>query len=247
MESLISQGIGICGCVIVFSAVYYGNVWEAKRFPFLSQEIFQGNSTAGNYTTWNQNFVIGSDNRIDKAKLDIIGLPWLATTYAVNILVTNMATAAAVTHICLFYWNDVKASFAWAKPSNLRKAVDPRTWSTSFYKNSSTPDKDQPHYDPHYKLMLAYKTAPDWWYLVVLGISFVIAMAIIYTGNSTMPWWQLIVAMIIGYLFLIFFGAMQAITGVGFLVQPIIQMLGGYMRPGNPVANMYFSLYVSRA
>jgi hypothetical protein len=70
-------------------------------------------------------------------------------------------------------------------------------------------------------------------------------MTILYTGNSTLPWWGFIVAMIIGYVFLTFFGAMQAITGIQWLVQPIVQMIGGYIQPGNPVANMYFSLYVS--
>jgi hypothetical protein len=245
MDSLISQGLGICGCIVVFTAAFYGNLWDAQNLPFLSQEIFSNTSNATNPVLWNQTAVIGADNKIDKAALDIQGLPLFATTYAINILVTNMSTTAAFTHLCLWYWTDMKAAFAIFTPTSLRRLFDFRNWSLDFFRKSSVPEENQEHYDPHYKLMMAYKAVPNWWFGIVLLLSFIIAMTILYTGNSTLPWWGFIVAMIIGYVFLVFFGAMQAITGISWLVQPIVQMIGGYIQPGNPVANMYFSLYVS--
>lgn len=36
----INQDIGIIFTYILMSAVYYGNLWEAKKFPFMSQAIF---------------------------------------------------------------------------------------------------------------------------------------------------------------------------------------------------------------
>jgi purine-cytosine permease-like protein len=69
-------------------------------------------------------------------------------------------------------------------------------------------------------------------------------MTLLYTGHTTLPWWGFVVAMLIGYVFLIFLVAIMAISGVQWLVQPIVQMIGGYIQPGNPVADMYFSLYV---
>lgn len=36
----INQDIGIILTYILMSAVYYGNVWNAKQFPFMSQAIF---------------------------------------------------------------------------------------------------------------------------------------------------------------------------------------------------------------
>lgn len=99
--------------------------------------------------------------------------------------------------------------------------------------------------DPHYSLILNYKAAPDWWYGIVLVLSFVVALIILYTGHSTLPWWNFIIAVILAWFLLIFFGSMQAVSGVGFIIQPVVQMIGGYILPGNPVANMYFTLYVS--
>ena len=36
----INQDIGIIFTYILMSAVYYGNLWNAKAFPFMSQAIF---------------------------------------------------------------------------------------------------------------------------------------------------------------------------------------------------------------
>lgn len=40
----INQDIGIILTYILMSAVYYGNLWNAKQFPFMSQAIFVGPS-----------------------------------------------------------------------------------------------------------------------------------------------------------------------------------------------------------
>jgi hypothetical protein len=61
--------------------------------------------------------------------------------------------------------------------------------------------------------------------------------------KSTLPWWGFIMATIFTGVFTVFFGAQYAITGFGFNLQPIFQMLAGYMFPGRPLANMYFTTY----
>jgi len=225
MDSLISQGLGICGCIVVFTACYYGNVWDAQKFPFLSQSLFSVDSNSTNPITWNQTAVIGPDHRIDQAALAVQGLPYFATTYAINLLVTNMSVTALIVHLFLWYWTDMKAAFEPFAPSNLRRLVTREYWTT--WRDSAEASPNEENYDPHYKLIMAYKAVPDWWFALVLLLSFTIAMVILYTGHSTLPWWGFLIAMLIGYVFLIFFGAMMAISGVQWLVQPIVQMIGG--------------------
>ena len=36
----INQDIGICLTYILMASVYYGNLWNGKAFPFMSQAIF---------------------------------------------------------------------------------------------------------------------------------------------------------------------------------------------------------------
>lgn len=42
---------------------------------------------------------------------------------------------------------------------------------------------------------------------------------------------------------MLFLGAQMGLTGFQFNTQPICQMLAGYMFPGRPLANFYFTCY----
>jgi hypothetical protein len=47
--------------------------------------------------------------------------------------------------------------------------------------------------------MLKYKPVPKWWFGCILVISFAIAQATTYAGKSHMPWWALIVVLVIAF------------------------------------------------
>lgn len=246
VDSLISQGVGVILCLIVFCGVYYGNVWDAKNFPFLSQVLFSENATIGNQLQWNQTLVIGADNRIDKEALAEVGLPWFAATYVVNILTSNMCISAGLVHMFLWYWTEMKAALSMFHPTSILQKLDPRNWSLSFLREDAKADPNEDNYDPHYKLMLNYKPVPNWWYLLVLILSVTVALICLYKGDSTLPWWGFLVSCLVAWVFLLVFGAMQGTTGITFIIQPVVQLIGGYIQPGNPVANMYFTLFVSK-
>jgi len=93
--------------------------------------------------------------------LEAKGLPYFATTYALNLLVTNMSVTTAVTH--LFLWNrkEMMAAFTGSALAKLRRTLDPRTWTMDFWKNGDISDPVEHNYDPHYKLMTAYKACPN--------------------------------------------------------------------------------------
>jgi OPT family oligopeptide transporter len=111
-----------------------------------------------------------------------------------------------------------------------------------FWKNASD-TRDPETTDPHVKLMLAYKDTPNWWYGIVFCLSILLGLISIYKAESTLPWWGFLVALSLSSICILFFGAQYAITGFAFNIQPVIQMIGGYMHPGKPVANMYFVLF----
>ncbi|KAJ3496103.1 hypothetical protein NLG97_g2909 [Lecanicillium saksenae] len=246
VSSLISQGIGITGCIILFAGVYYADIWNAQKFPFLSQLIFSDTSTADNPVQWNQTAAIGPDGKIDMAAIGELGLPSFSASNVLNILLTNMCIAAAVTHLILWYPVELKAAFSFLSPRRIISKVKSVMGSGgAATQGSAEADENgsEATYDPHYLLMQNYEECPNWWYGIVLILSLVVAFVVIYKTDSTLPWWGLIVACIVGYFHLLVFGSMQGITGVSFTIQSIIQMIGGYMRPGFPIANMYFSLY----
>ncbi|EMD31535.1 hypothetical protein CERSUDRAFT_119755, partial [Gelatoporia subvermispora B] len=94
--------------------------------------------------------------------------------------------------------------------------------------------------------MKVYKQIPRWWYLLVLVIAYGIAQATNYTGHSGMLWWTLTVLIFISFIFCALYGTLAAVigfyeftsSGTGFC-----QMITAYILPGQPVANMYGTLY----
>ncbi|KAM0742629.1 hypothetical protein ACQRIT_002806 [Beauveria bassiana] len=250
LSSLISQGIGITGCIILFCGVYYSNIWDAKKFPFLSQLIFSDESTAGSPVEWNQTAAIGLDGKIKMEAVQELGLPNFASSNVLNILLTNMCIAAAITHLIIWYPTEIKAAFQFlnlnrilARFKSAQGRLRPSPQTQPAGAQASSGRESEAHYDPHYLLIQEYKECPDWWYGIVFVLSATVALVVIYTSKSTLPWWGFLVACLVGYCHLLIFGSMQGITGVSFTIQSIIQMIGGYMRPGFPMANMYFSLY----
>jgi OPT oligopeptide transporter protein len=88
------------------------------------------------------------------------------------------------------------------------------------------------------------------------------ALVSIYKSNSTLPWfeqffwtfvpayssfplsrWGLAISILLATLSILFLGALYGITGLAFTVQPFVQMVGGFLQPGKPMANMYFVLF----
>ena len=55
--------------------------------------------------------------------------------------------------------------------------------------------------------------------------------------------WGFIIACFLAVFLILFFGSLYAITGLNVTSQPFPQMIGGFLHPGKPMANMYFVLF----
>ena len=65
----------------------------------------------------------------------------------------------------------------------------------------------------------------------------------LYATSSTLPWWAFFIACGLSCVCILFFGAQYAMTGYQYNTQPVIQMIGGYLHPGFPKANMFFVVF----
>ena len=245
LYTLTNSLIGYLGCTILFMALYYSNTWRAQDFPFLSQLLFDGSSNTTNYNTYNQTLILNDQFEIDQSALRAQGIPWLTPTYIGYLITSNMGLTATFTHMFLFNLNDIKAGWAWCNMSTLRKLAQPSFYK--FWAGQETPEEriarkqGDPDLDPHYKLILRnlYREVPLWWWGFTMLASFAVGLACLYVMKSTLPWWGFIVATLLSTLFMLVFGAQMGLTGFQFNVQPICQMLAGYMFPGRPLASKF--------
>lgn len=170
-----------------------------------------------NGTRYNQTWILDENFKLDPERLAFQGLPWFASSQVIAKMGHSLAIGATITHVFLWYGKDIVEV--------IRK-----------HRRGET-------YDPHLAKMEKYREVPFWWYIAMFIASFAMAMATIYTAKSGLPWWGLIVALILSTVFLPFVITVYAITGFSPNIQSLVQMLGSAMIPGNPQANMYFTLY----
>ncbi|THG98062.1 hypothetical protein EW145_g7487 [Phellinidium pouzarii] len=170
-----------------------------------------------NGTDYNQLLILDDNFLLDESKLASVGLPWFASSQVLTKIGANLAIGATITHVIIWYGRDIMDVIRRERTGEV--------------------------VDPHRQKMLVYPEVPMWWYSAVFVGSFAMAMATIYTGGSNLPWWGLIVGVLLSAIFLPFIVTVYAVTGFNSNIQNLIQMLGAVMIPGNPQANMYFTLY----
>jgi small-conductance mechanosensitive channel len=206
----------------------------------MAQLLYDGSSNSTNYVPYNETSIMNPDFTVNSKAIDEAGLPYLTATYVNYLITSNAGLTATLVHMLLWNYAEVSLGWSWITLTNLKKALRPQTYifwrqTGSRSEDEKTKLRDDPTIDPHYKLMLDYDEVPNSWYFLVFAASFIIGMVCLYVMKSTLPWWGFVMAVIFLAIFLVFFGAQYAITGFGFNLQPIFQMLAGYMFPGRPL------------
>ena len=222
LETMVNSLVGYLGCIILFMGMYYGNIFRAQDFPFLSQELFDTTSNGTNAFIYNQTAIMTPEFIIDDKALQAQGLPWLTATYLAYLITTNLGLTACFTHMMLWNYDDLKAAWAWAHPSEIKRMLSNPNWYKFWYKQ--TPEEEaawveeklnDDRCDPHYQIMMknGYKEAPIWWWAALLVISWAVGLVCLYVMKATLPWWGFILSTLFTFVFTLFFSAQTGITG----------------------------------
>lgn len=241
LQTLINSYIGYLGGIILSLGLYYSNIWRSHDFPFMSQLLFDGSSNSTNFVQYNESLIFNDDFILENSLVDKYGVPYLTGTYIAYLITSNAGLTATIVHMFLWNYDQIKMGWAWANMDLVKALVKPSTYK--FWEGADgirTPEQkqkilDNPTIDPHYKLMVDYQEVPNYWYFLAFAVSWIVGLTCLYVMKSTLPWWGFIMATIFTAIFLVIFGAQYAITGFGFNLQPIFQMLAGYMFPGRPL------------
>lgn len=89
---------------IVLTTAYYSNSFNARDLVFMSTSLW-----ASDGSTYNQTAILTPDNSLDHAKLESVGLPRYTATYVVSQMCYNFSMGAAIVHVLLWHWKDLKA------------------------------------------------------------------------------------------------------------------------------------------
>ncbi|KOS23184.1 Sexual differentiation process protein isp4 [Escovopsis weberi] len=242
-QTLFNNYLGYLGGIILSMGLYYSNTWRAKDFPFMSQLLYDQRSNATHPMPYDETAIMTPQFTVNGTMIDQFGTPYLTATY-VNYLITSNAGLTA-TFVHMFIWNyaEIRLGWAWITLDNLKGALNLSKYA--FWRSNGRRSEEEKErirndqsLDPHYRLMVDYDEVPSSWYFVVFLLSWIVGLVCLYVMKSTLPWWGFILSTVFLAVFMVFFGAQYAITGFGFNLQPIFQMLA---------ANMYFTTYTYNA
>jgi len=170
-----------------------------------------------NGTEYDQLSILNDDFTLNEEKLAVQGLPWYAASQLLYKVSRTMYIGAALTHCLLWH-------------------------GKSLYKIIWT-DRNEECTDPHYQKMKVYKEISNWWYFALFVATLAMALGTTYGAKSGLPWWATIVSVLFGWIFVPAIGSLYCTVGYAPSIEVMIQMLGGALVPGKPVANMYFTVY----
>ncbi|KAF7351814.1 OPT oligopeptide transporter [Mycena venus] len=169
-----------------------------------------------NGTEYDQLSILNDDFTLNYDKLAVQGLPWYAASQLLYKVSRTIYIGAALSHFLIWHGKRV-----WKLIRAGREGID----------------------DPHFKKMKAYPEMSNWWYLTVFVVCFGVAIGTTYGAKSQLPAWATIIALLFGWIFVPVIGTLYATVGYAPSIENLIQMLGGALVPGKPVANMYFTMY----
>ncbi|RPD65255.1 OPT oligopeptide transporter [Lentinus tigrinus ALCF2SS1-7] len=217
LRTQINSYLGMVLGYIVLTACYYTNVFNGRDILWMSTALF--NDEGGSY---NQTAILTPQNTLNSSALTTVGLPRYTTTYAISQMCYNFSLGAAIVHVLLWHWPELRRAFG----------------SARFLKS------DQDIDDPHYQAMKKYKEVPQWWYLLLFLIALAVGIGCSYNkGEWLLPAWSVILFTFISGCIAVCLGFISATTGFSLQIKHAMHILSAFVHPGQPVAVMYVNLY----
>ncbi|KAL5698468.1 OPT superfamily [Ranunculus cassubicifolius] len=200
---------------IILPVAYGLDLYKAKTFPFISKRLF---TSAG--TRYNVEKIVNSNFEFDQEAYNRNGPLYLSISFALAYGFGFAALTATVVHIIIFHGSEI--------------------WRTTV--NSKLRKKKM---DIHTKLMRNYEEVPQWWFFLMLAITFVVSLlaCLLYEDQIQLPWWWLVIAFIVATAFTLPIGILSATTNQQPGLNVITEYMIGYGYPGRPLANMVFKVY----
>ncbi|KAH6957728.1 OPT oligopeptide transporter protein-domain-containing protein [Ilyonectria sp. MPI-CAGE-AT-0026] len=200
---------------IISPALHWTNVWYGRYFPFSSSRTFDNTGAAYNVSrVMNPDFSINNEAYAEYSPV------FLSTTSVLSYGLGFASVTSILVHTYLHHrkllWNSFKTAFK---------------------------GKDDEAEDIHGRLMHAYKAVPEWWYGIVFAALLGISMAFLYIYDTELPWWGLIISVLLNVVLLIPIGLMKATCNVTVNTGVLAALIGGLIWPGKMVNNVVFKVF----
>ncbi|XP_057724258.1 oligopeptide transporter 7-like isoform X1 [Arachis stenosperma] len=210
----VAAGFAIFVYVLIPSA-YWLNIYNARKFPILSDELFMSNGQKYNISD-----IIDPNFHLDLEAYERDGPLYLSISFAMAYGFAFACLSATLVHVLLFHGRDI---LQLSKSAFQEKKIDIHT--KLMRKN--------------------YKQVPEWWFICILlfNITAIMLICRYYNDQLQLPWWGVVLACVVALSFTLPIGIIRATTNQAPALNVITEYIIGYIYPGYPIANILFKTY----
>lgn len=211
-----ASGMAFMGFFIA-PIVYFNNAWHSGFLPINSNKVYDDSANL-----YDIRKILNANMTLNEAKYKTYSVPWLSANMILKLGGFFMLYVAVPIQMFLWHRKQIIQS--------LRSIWDRKTREEDFN-------------DVHNILMRQYDECPDWWFLLVLAVSFVLACISVTVWPTGMPVWGVLIAVLFTVFLQIPFGMLTAITNIELPTSILSLLIGGYALEGKAIPNMVFMLY----
>lgn len=220
-STVMQYGGAFLGFFIIVG-VYWTNYKWTAFLPINSNSLFD--NTGKFYSV---RAVVDENNLFDQKKYEKVGPPFYS---AANLVVYGAFFAIypfGVLYELYVNWGSISSAVI-----ELFKSL--KSFKRSTYEGFE---------DPHSRMMAKYKEVPEWVFTIVLLISIVLAILCVKLYPAETPVWAIFFAVGINFLFLIPITVLYSRTGFSFSLNVLVELIAGYILPGNGLALNFIKAY----
>ncbi|KAH0784907.1 hypothetical protein KY290_004505 [Solanum tuberosum] len=199
---------------MVIPIAYWGfDLYGASKFPIFSSHLFTSQGQKYDISA-----IVNDKFELDIGKYEEQGRIHISMFFALTYGFGFATIASTLTHVALFYGREIYERFR------------------ASYKGKE---------DIHTRLMRKYKDIPSWWFNALLLVTLAVSLILcIFLNNQVqMPWWGLLFASAIAFIFTLPISIITATTNQTPGLNIITEYVMGIILPGRPIANVCFKVY----
>ncbi|KAJ3693221.1 hypothetical protein LUZ60_008701 [Juncus effusus] len=204
---------------IALPIAYWSNAFNAKKFPIFSSHVFDHDGNPYNITRilTDKSFSLNMEEYENYSRIN------LSVVFVFVYGIGFAALTATLSHVALFQGRNI----------------------IELWQRTATQAHEKLG-DVHTRIMKKnYKVVPQWWFhvllVVVMALSFFTCEG--FGRQLQLPWWGLIMACFIAFIFTLPIGIINATTNMQPGLNIITELVIGYIYPGKPLANVVFKTY----
>ncbi|KAK9454020.1 OPT oligopeptide transporter protein-domain-containing protein [Dipodascopsis uninucleata] len=226
--SYVQRHIGMTLGGMVVIALYWTNYKWCAYLPINTNDLRDHFNKSYNVTRVLTNHVL------DEEKYQAYSPPYYSAGFMVTYGTYFVMYPFSMIYILLREWRPIRDSFIGFTQALRRKSKG------QVYDH---------YHDAHSVMMRSYKEVPDWWYLVLMLLSFVFGVIAVetYKSNTETPVYGIVVTILASVSFLVPFTIVRASTGYSLSISVLAEMIAGFMFPGNGTANLILKCYGAEA